>query len=165
MNPALLLALAVGAFVVLSSKKKTSASSKRSRAELEELVRDAASRAGVPFPVLAAIVDIESSWNADAKNLTGGDAARGGAYGLSQLTLRTARAFDPNVTPEQLLEPGKHLELAAKLMADNARRSRDPKDLAAMWNSGKVFDKAPEVTRERYVPRFLAALAKYEGKA
>ena len=165
MNPLLLVALGVGAFMLLSGKKKPSGAGKRSKAELEPLVIEAAARAGVPAGVLEAIVDIESNWNPSASNRTGGDEARGGAFGLTQLTLKTARAFDPRVTPDDLLDPEKHLAIASKLMADNARRSRDPKDLAAMWNSGKVFDKAPEVTREKYVPRFLAALTKYEGKA
>jgi soluble lytic murein transglycosylase-like protein len=162
MNPLILVVLGLGAFALLSGRKKGSG---MSRAELEQLVKDAAARAGVPAGVLEAIVDIESSWDPSASNRTGGDEARGGAFGLTQLTLKTARSFDPRVTPEDLLDPVKHLIIASKLMADNARRSRDPKDLASMWNSGKVFDKAPEVTRESYVPRFLTALSKYEGKA
>lgn len=162
MNPLLLVALGLGAFMLLGKKKS---GGPMSRAQLEQLVKDAAARAGVPAGVMEAIVDIESSWNPSASNRTGGDEARGGAFGLTQLTLKTAQAFDGRVTPADLLDPEKHLVIAAKLMADNARRSRDPKDLASMWNSGKVFDKAPEVTREKYVPRFLAALTKYEGKA
>ena len=152
--------LAVGAAVLLASRAKSSSSSP-SRRELERMVRQAAAAAGIDYATLAAIVEIESNWKPEAKNETGSDAARGGAYGLTQMTLRTAQSLRRNVTREQLLTAAGNLEIASMLMRENARRSRDPKDLAAMWNSGRVFDKAPEVTRETYVPRFLAARSKY----
>lgn len=159
--------LAVGAVALIASRtsKSMATSSSASRADLERLVRAAASTAGVDYATLAAIVEIESRWRPDARNETGTDAARGGAYGLTQMTLRTAQALRPGTSREYLLTPEGNLDVAAQLMRDNARRSRDPKDLAAMWNSGKVFDKAPEVTRETYVPRFLSARAKYMGAA
>lgn len=165
MNPLLLLGGVGAVLFLLSRRAAASAPASSDRAQIEQLARAAAASAGVPPGVMFAIIEIESNWNPSATNLTGGDAARGGAYGLTQMTLATARHFEPRITGQELLDPATNLRVAGKLMQDNARRSRDPKDLAAMWNSGKTFDRAPEVTREKYVTRFLSKLSKYQGVA
>lgn len=117
---------------------------------------------GIDPAILLGIIKIESNWNPNATNLVGTDASRGGAYGLVQMTLRTARGFDPDVTGEQLLDPATNLRFAGLLLAEIRQRfGADWRDVAAAWNSGKAFDYAPEVTRYKYVPKVLAAANAY----
>lgn len=47
------------------------------------------------------IIGNESRFNPDAKNLTGGDLARGGAWGLMQMTLATAQGVAKILPPDQ----------------------------------------------------------------
>ena len=132
------------------------------RIDLEALASSIARDAGVRPALFLGIIDRESRWNANATNLSGPDARRGGAWGLTQMTLTTARAFDSSVTGQELLDPVTNLRIAGQLLADNARRSTDDRDTAAMWNSGKLFDYAPESTRYEYVPDVLERARKYE---
>lgn len=120
-----------------------------------------AQRAGVDPAIFLGIIEIESGWQEDAVNNTGGDAARGGAYGLTQMTLTTARAFVPDITPHELLDARTNLRVAGMLLEANAKRSRDWRDVAAMWNSGRTFDGAPSSTRDVYVPKVLEAANAY----
>lgn len=153
----LLAALAV--VVVLSMRRSSSPSP-----DLKQLVADAADTAGVDRALFFGIVEVESGWNPDARNLAGSDGARGGAWGLTQMTVRTAQLFEPSITGEELLDPVVNLRVAAQLMADNARRSRKWDDLAAMWNSGKLADRAPNSTRYTYVPKVLEAADRYRAQ-
>jgi soluble lytic murein transglycosylase-like protein len=130
--------------------------------DLVQLAVQTAQGAGVDPAVFLGIIQVESRWNPSATNLVGPDAARGGAYGLTQLTLKTARALEPSITPEQLLDPVTNLRVAGLLLKDNRRRGGALwPDVAAMWNSGRRFDAAPESTRYDYVPRVLAAANDY----
>lgn len=130
--------------------------------DLEGLARSIAADAGVRPEVFLGIIDVESSWNEAATNLSGPDAARGGAWGLTQLTLTTAKALEPDVTGQELLDGVTNLRVAGLLLRDNARRSVDDRDVAALWNSGKLYDRAPASTRNVYVPKVLNAARKYE---
>lgn len=130
--------------------------------DLEALARSIATDVGVNPAVFLGIIEVESGWNEAATNLSGPDAARGGAWGLTQLTLTTARSLEPGITGQQLLDGVSNLRVAGLLLRDNARRSVDDKDTAAMWNSGKLYDRAPTSTRNSYVPKVLEAAKKYE---
>lgn len=87
--------------------------------------------------------------------LTGGDGLRGGAYGLCQVTLKTAKGLGFVGPVELLLKPEVNADLAAKLVAQLHKRYTQLADVAAAYNSGKPYAKAPQVTRERYVPAVL----------
>lgn len=130
--------------------------------DLQAMARTIASDAGVNPAVFLGIIEVESGWNEAATNLSGPDAARGGAWGLTQLTLRTAHALDPDVTGQELLDGVTNLRIAGLLLRDNARRSVDDRDVAALWNSGKLYNRAPPSTRNIYVPKVLTAARKYE---
>lgn len=157
MNP-WLLGAAVVAFLFWSRRKAVASSSD----PLFELAVRTAQGAGVDPAVFLGIIEVESNWNAKATNLVGADAGRGGAFGLTQMTLKTARAFDPSITGDDLLDPVTNLRIAGLLLAENAMRgSPEWPDVAAMWNSGRRFDEAPEVTRYKYVPKVLAAANRY----
>ena len=64
----------------------------------EETARQLANHYGrvfrVPPRLLLSVWRIESNFNPFATNLTAGDARRGGAWGLGQMTLQTARDLD-----------------------------------------------------------------------
>jgi hypothetical protein len=151
--------------------------SEYSRDELEQLVVTCCAAVGASASVLAAHCDIETAgWDASAANLVGGDGARGGAYGIPQITLRTARAVDDRVgTNWQELDPGRtgdsllaHPELAillaAHLVAENEARVRRAggtvQDVASLYNSGRFLREAPSSTRA-YVEKFMRA---YEAR-
>lgn len=53
----------------------------------------------VPIKLVMSIIGNESGFNANAANLTGGDLARGGAWGLGQITLATANGI-PAMIPK-----------------------------------------------------------------
>ncbi len=59
-----------------------------------------AGRFGIPREILAGVIRTESGGRARAKRLTGGDARRGGAWGLTQMTLDTAAELVPKIRRE-----------------------------------------------------------------
>lgn len=156
MNPWLIVAAAV-ALMLWSRRARASKGD-----PLFQMAVETAQRAGVDPAVFLGIIEVESGWNPRATNLVGPDAARGGAFGLTQLTLQTARAFVPSITGDELLDPVTNLQIAGMLLEENRRRSSPMwEDVAAMWNSGKPNDRAPEKTRYSYVPKVLDAANRY----
>lgn len=123
-----------------------------------------------------AIARQESNWNPNATASNPKDIARGGAYGLCQMTLKTAQGLGhANITPEQLLDPAINASVAAELCAENVRRLTVAPgqtyslaalyaDLAAMYNSGRPLARAPYVTATNYVPRVLKFMADYSAQ-
>lgn len=159
MNPWVIGALAVAA--ILWARRATAVAPRRGDTIFDYAV-ETAKAAGVDPAVFLGIIEVESGWNPAATNLVGSDASRGGAFGLTQMTLRTARALRPGITGNELLDPKTNLDVAGELLAENARRiSPLWPDVAAAWNSGRSFDTAPEVTRYNYVPKVLAAANRY----
>lgn len=120
----------------------------------------------LPVVWALAIAATESDFRAGAmNNRNEGDVARGGSYGLCQMSLQTAKALAPDCTVEDLLDPTTNSEIAAMLVSQLARRYTDIKDVAAAYNSGKRFAHAPSSTRAIYVPRILANMKAYAAKA
>lgn len=125
----------------------------------------------LPAALGLAIARIESNFNPIAINLGPGDKQRGGAYGLCQMTFRTAKALGFKGKPENLYEPKLNVSLAAKLCDANASRIKYKfdslewrQDILAMYNSGKSFKTAPAMTRLGYVPTALSFYTEYEAK-
>lgn len=136
-----------------------------------------ARRFGIPRKVLAGIVRTESRGKPRAKRLTGGDARRGGAWGLAQVTLDTARDLIPRIrrqlpqyapildrfdgTGPSLFDRDLNLLLAAfKLSSDHAalgKKSWAPAVLA--YNRGRQGAKAfkGNPAAALYVQRVLSA--------
>ena len=111
-----------------------------------------------------AIARQESAFRADSVCTTGGDGARGGSYGLMQMSLMTARTLGFIGPAKGLLAPGVNAGLAAALCKSNSARSKQIFDLAAMYNSGKVLAKAPKVTATKYVPAVLRYYEEYKAR-
>jgi soluble lytic murein transglycosylase-like protein len=134
-----------------------------------------ARRFGVPRSVLAGVVRTESRGDPQAKRLTGGDARRGGAWGLAQVTLATARELIPKIRrqhPEygrildrfddsgpSLFDRDLNLLVAAfKLGSDQAALGRW--DLAVLaYNRGREGARlyAGDPRSDRYVAKVLTA--------
>lgn len=109
---------------------------------------------------------VESRFRPWVVNMDGGDGRRGGAWGLFQMTLRTAHGlgFPNNAEPSQLLDPSLNTYYAVELLRDLNRQYHNLRDVAAAYNSGKPFALAPESTRSTYVPNVEAWAAIYRGK-
>lgn len=111
---------------------------------------------------------VESRWQLDAVNRSGADGARGGAWGPTQITEKTARGVGYTGDISQLAaDPDLAADWTAKIMlARPGGPPRTPEDAAAWWNAGRTsFDSLPEdhVTRTDYAPKFLAAIGGIEG--
>ena len=148
--------------------------------EREELyipvVATAFKNAGFDPAFGCAIARQESNWTPDAKSNNSGDLARGGAFGLCQMTMKTAVALGHlSITPKDLLDPAINASIAAELCVANAKHVRVTvlakkplnleayyEDLAALYNSGKVYKDAPFVTKGTYCVRVLEFWRQYQ---
>lgn len=155
----LVLAVAFGTSV--QGKDFTMKAKQREAAYLPIVIEEF-EKEGLPPELGAAIARQESNWDPDATVLHGGDGKRGGAYGLCQMTLKTALALDKTATPARLLNPRYNCHLAALLCKENWKRANGRlQDVISLYNSGKQFHAAPDVTKLVYVPRVTAFLAEY----
>lgn len=121
----------------------------------------------VPPEWLVAFARVESSFRANAVNNSAADTARGGSRGLCQMSLQTARAIGFTGAPDDLLDPVVNAKMAATLISLNMRSFRvsSLEDVAALYNSGKRFNKAPLSTRMLYVPAIKRWAAFYAKRA
>lgn len=108
------------------------------KAQLVKLAIEVASAQGLPPSWLLAIMEIESNFRADAKRLWGTDGKRGGAYGLCQMTVQTAKGLGFAGKPDELLDPKLNLTLAARLLKQlSSQFGGVLMDVACGYNSGK----------------------------
>lgn len=90
-----------------------------------------------PFVAFAkAIIAHESQFNPRAFNGTGGDAARGGSYGLMQLSVLTSRAVGFAGAPDELLTPEVNIEYGVSYLADCYRQAATLAGAASAYNGG-----------------------------
>lgn len=177
---------AAGAGILLSRAARANLVG-ASRGELEQAASDIATERGCSPVLLLATIDTENApWNPDALNTGAGDLGRGGAWGLCQITERTALAVDDRVptsdpswtdldairAPFVLTNPALNLQLGASLVAMNCERAQGVRmseawlcDVASLYNSGKLYADAPVRTLLEYVPRFLRNYRRRAGVA
>lgn len=135
-------------------------------------LRAAAARAGLSADFVDAIARVENRWRLSGTNLAGADGARGGAWGPTQITERTARALG-YTGPMSAFNSDASLaaEWTVRILLDAHRRKplRTLADYAAAWNAGKddgdrndndELDELPVThsTRTHYLPAAKAAL-------
>lgn len=157
------LAVVAGLFgLALASEKK--GESVKVSGSVSERIRKYAPRvvaaskaAGVDPLYMLATAYHESRFDPDAVNMTGGDLARGGAFGMFQMTFKTAAALGYKGAPEGLKDFETNLSYALKLARQNAERAEKLDDMASLYNSGKKYYDAPAVTRTMYVPAIKSA--------
>lgn len=138
------------------------------KSDILKIVAIYAKKYGVSAALIASIIQIESGFNQGAKNLTGGDLERGGAWGLMQMTLKTAKNLGFMGDPKLLLIPSINIDYGTKLLAQIQRRvkkvirteSEIDRNIVSIYNSGKFFAKAPSSTLE-YVARWSNAIKQY----
>jgi len=168
--------IAAGAVVLVGVGGETVARVARTRAQLEAVMAEHAVAHGADPVLVLCTVDTESDWRPDAVNDTEGDAVRGGAWGLSQLTLMTAldvdnrnghpwRARYGDRPATSLLDVDVNGILSAHLMRECQNRAHAAgvpylseamaANVASLWNSGRLLSQAPASTRDKHVPRFL----------
>lgn len=104
----------------------------------------------IPIEWLYAIARQESALRPSTVVKTGGDGKRGGAYGVFQMTLKTARTLGFAGNPDELLDVDTNTKYATKLIAYwMARHPGNLSDVYARYNSGQTYIRAPqEATRE-----------------
>lgn len=130
--------------------------------EMQQIVYDAFVAQGLPPALGLALAEQESAFKPDASVVTGGDGARGGAWGLGQVTLKTALALDKTATTARLLNPLYNAKIMALLCKEIWAQQRGRVvDTASVYNSGKPQHRAPEVTRMVYVPKVLERYNKW----
>lgn len=107
------------------------------------LVDASAEAFGVPASWIKAFCQQESRWDPNAKVVTGTDGARGGAYGLGQMTLKTAQGLGYTRDAEGLLDPQTNLLLVGQLLQELYARwgpRTTLQDVAAGYNSGHGYE-------------------------
>lgn len=158
----LLVVLSGGGVAVLTVKQKQ----QKVRREL----RAAAERHGVDPDILDAIGYVESRWTLGARSTDPRDEARGGSFGPTQISERTARAHGFDGDMKTLgADAWLSSEWTARIMAKRpGGPPRSISDAAAWWNAGRstfaavpATDKHgnPHPTRTDYEPRARKALA------
>jgi soluble lytic murein transglycosylase-like protein len=78
----------------------------------------AAERWKVPVALIKAIIAQESEFQPRATALDRGDGARGGSYGLMQISLATARALGFRGAGQDLFDPAINVNLGARYLRD-----------------------------------------------
>lgn len=148
------------------------------------IFREVSQSTGIPVSLLAAIGHKESSFRADAVNYTAGDAARGGAWGLMQMTWATAvplmkrlgHVFDPPdlslIDPNKrstylgplvgLLDPYINVALSAANLLDAARICGSaPREAGCYYNGGKCCTAVRDERARTYGDRLAELQARY----
>lgn len=129
---------------------------------VRKVIREAAMRHGLNPDLHDAIGYVESRWDAAAKNLAGSDGQRGGAWGATQITDRTARGAGFTGKREELLDAAVAAEWTCRIMLTRPGGApTTPEDAGAWWNAGrKSFADLPAANTARtdYVPKLIAAL-------
>ena len=121
--------------------------------------------AGIDPAIGLAMARLESGFDPKAKNETGTDLARGGAYGLFQMTRKTADALGIESDPATLMDPDFNINTTIALTKQNmARVGRNMEDIAAAHNSGKSLANAPSYTRQTYVPKVTQYYLAYKAR-
>lgn len=103
------------------------------------IVDPIASQSGLDALAVLAIIDVESGGDPNAEELTGGDAARGGSYGLMQVSNKTAQGYGFSGDVSGLLDPTTNVTYGCKYFADCVSQANG--DLYGAWeayNSGKT---------------------------
>lgn len=140
------------------------------KSELKAAIFNGFASAGLPGNLGLALARQESNFDPAARATDPRDLARGGSFGLLQMSYKTAQGLGYEGPAAGLMSVEENVRLAAKLCAVNAKRtkahvgSRDwVCDVASLYNSGKPFATAPESTRLLYAPRVWRFFCEFSG--
>lgn len=125
---------------------------------IQNLVMNMFDDAGLDPAFGCAIVEHESRWNSNARSpVSASDEKYGGAWGLCQILLTTAKDLGYTGDGPGLWDPKVNTELFIKLTLRNLHNLHivSVQDLIAAHNSGKTYNNSPASTRNEYVPQVL----------
>jgi soluble lytic murein transglycosylase-like protein len=109
----------------------------------DDAINGAAGASGIDAALVAAICSVESGFNPNAVNNTGGDALRGGAWGLMQVTLKTAQGYGYTGDGPGLQDVATNLQYGCSILADALSQSNgDVAGAASAYNSGSIANAA-----------------------
>lgn len=127
-------------------------------------LRSAARTYGINPDIMDALGKVETGWKLGVANLTGTDLARGGSWGPTQISEKTARAYGYAGDMQAInTDPELSAQWTAIILA--ARPGGAPltiEDASAWWNAGRTSASVgtlPASTRDVYIPRARTALA------
>ena len=135
---------------------------------------------GVPLPLVLAIVQAESGGDPNAVATNPADLARGGSYGLMQMSYDTALSLGYSGTPQGMLDPATNLDLGTHYLSDllgetggnvdaaisgyNAGLSSvRPGDGQRVGNTGTDADLSTPFINQSYVDQVKGFLSQYGG--
>jgi len=165
------LAVAIGAGVLILGSGGVAAvayvmDNRSKQDKLRSTLRAAAEAAGVDPDIPDALAYVESRWNPAASNTVGPDAARGGSFGPTQISMKTAMGYGFTGTPDDLMaEDGATAAYwTAVILAarpGGCGQGTDIRDAAAWWNAGKPSAAAVPSTSsaQGYMVKAASALA------
>lgn len=136
------------------------------RHDLVQLIRDTFTEQGLDPNFALAICEHESGLHPQARSpASASDEKYGGAWGLCQILLATAKDFGYTGDGPGLWDPALNLQFFAALTRRNiaAWKTTDVSDLICLHNSGKPLYKAPESTRTVYLPTVLKLYQKWRN--
>lgn len=127
------------------------------RQTVRDALRTYASSQGIDPDIADAIGWVESRWKLSALNNAGPDALRGGSWGPTSISEKTARAYGYTGDMQAFREdPNLAAEWTAKILAARpGGPPATPEEATAWWNAGKISmdDVASDSTaRTDYLP-------------
>jgi soluble lytic murein transglycosylase-like protein len=108
--------------------------------------------------MIQSVIELESSWNPNAVNLSDPT----GAYGLGQILFSTAQGLGYTGTPQGLLDPATNINLIAKLISQLIHSYGDDfRRVYSAYNSGNpdLWKTSPQVAAN--VARAMSAALKF----
>jgi len=178
MNPFIIAAGALAVIAAAGGKAEASSGSSSSGSVSEfdrwdKLIRKNSAIYGIPWRWMKAIMIIESDLGRAPSvarglmyptDIQGSKSSDGKSWGLMQLTLPTARQFEPSVTEESLNDPNVSVRIAGKYMAwvrDRYWPLSNREAFIRSYNGGPGFNKTVSGQRDTpaYYAKFLKALS------
>jgi soluble lytic murein transglycosylase-like protein len=131
----------------------------------DDIITPIAAQVGVPVPLIKGIIAQESGFNPNATNLSGPDGARGGAFGLMQMTLTTATGMGFSGPDAGLLDPTTNLTLGIHFLSYCFEQADGNwAAAAACYNGGRAKGDGT-FTDQAYVVAVLQYAEQYGGQA
>ena len=138
------------------------------RSDIVDLIKTTFTEQGLDPYFGLAICQHESNFNAHARSpISATDEKYGGAYGLAQITVATAKSLGFTGDPSALFDPNVNIQFFCALTRHNIStwKTNDINDLICIHNSGRPQYKAPAITINQYLPVVLKLYAKWKDIA
>jgi soluble lytic murein transglycosylase-like protein len=126
-----------------------------------EAILLAALSANISATLLHAVCRTES----DMYNVVTAVDGPSASYGICQIKLSTARLFNPNLMPSELLDPHTNALYAALYLKKQLNRYKVTSHAVAAYNTGRVkFDKNNNLVNNKYVLKVRSYVPNYRSK-